>query len=307
MARMRDYGVIVKNVATQQAGFYAAGLALLMPSMAGAHSFSRYVSTPITPPLELLWVAAVYVVLFLILNVPCRKWFLGEGLLRSTLFSVALLTSFSLSFFCAGTFAASMSTAPPPGLGFSHPAFWGFDWEKCGDLFQFWNSFGLVALFGWSWFFLRPGVSKNRKRWVVVCANLVLYLLCLLPFAVSGAWMHGRSGYYVNSACNYQVESLNSALIAYAEDHGGKLPEADSLDAVLALLVPSLSEIESCSGHSVDLCPLGAARERHPKRYEWNPAFSGVSLETMKTNPNLQGILPISCPYHDNDGKPKIQ
>lgn len=275
---------------------------LALASWAHAHGLARYVSTPITPPSELLWVLPAYALVFIVGNALFWKQSMRAGLARSILVVLGFLVCFAGSFYFMGAHAARATTAPPPGLGTPHPVFWGFTWHNAGRLFVTWNVFGVLFLGVWSLLFLKPWSSKGRGRWAMVVGNVAVYLLCILPYAVSGAWLHGWAGGYVHGECDLRLEALHSALVEYAETHEGRFPSADGMESLLKKLEPHLPPDRiSSSGHA-EICPLGVAYEREPKHYAWNTSFSGVPLRSIDPNLFYHEKTPISCPYHERPG-----
>ncbi len=277
-----------------------AAIVLLSPSLADAHSFARYVSTPITPPEELLWVLPVYVALFISGNLWFRRRWADSELGRSVRLAVGFLVCFAGSFFLIGSFAADMTTRPPPGLGTPHPTYWGFSWDDVGGLFVRWNIYGMIALIVWSLVFLRPGFRKNRLRWLALFGNVVLYSVCTLPYVATGAWVHGWAGAHVFLDCQERLDVLNAAAVDYAKAHAGRFPSVDGIEELLETVRPRLPDDSRYPEVSLTTCPLGAARDREPERYNWHDKFSGARLRAMDPDRMIrEGDLPITCPYHD--------
>ncbi|TKJ38828.1 MAG: hypothetical protein CEE38_03765 [Planctomycetes bacterium B3_Pla] len=95
---------------------------------------------------------------------------------------------------------------------------------------------------------------------------------------------------------------LNSALVEYAKEHDGRFPSADQLESILKALEPYFSQDRIRYSVLVAVCPLGGAYERHPKRYEWDTSFSGVSMRDIDPDQFFQEKVPFSCPYHEQMG-----
>jgi hypothetical protein len=114
--------------------------------------------------------------------------------------------------------------------------------------------------------------------------------------------VHGWAGGYVGMGCKRRLEILNFALVVYAEEHDGRFPSADRTEFVLKALEPYLSQDRIRYSMPVTVCPLGEAYERHPKRYEWDASFSGVSMQDIDPDQFIQEKVPFSCPYHEQMG-----
>lgn len=264
-----------------------------------AHSFSRYVSTPVSPPRGFEWLLPASLVAFAVLNIVAfrallrmRRWF--EGVLAP---SVAVWIA-AYVFYRIGRIAATRDTGPPPGLGPPSEPFWGWGWQEVGALFLKWNAYGLLfllvglILFGRLW--RRPYI---RKAPLVLALNIGAYLVLLIPYVASGALVHGRGGGYVRMDCESQIANLSLACIRYAEQHDGKLPEAKSMYSLLPQIEAYLEPREPWERHPIHVCRYGAARYREPTPYVWNAGLSGEP----PPSPILMrdgDTWVISCPYH---------
>lgn len=268
-----------------------------LTEVAAGHGFARYLSTPITPPEEFRWwfpisvailLCGTFVVMWRVLK---RPWLTA---IRLSVYTIAL---FAVSYFIVGHIAATMTTAPPPGLGFPHPTFWGMGWTEVGWLFLRWNVYGYGFFLGA--LFLCSGVRRTRERFIrpALCA-LVLYVAALPPYVVTGALAHGWAGGYVRGGCDRRLRILNEALVECARSHGGRLPAVDGMDDLLRELKPFLSEDRIRYVPPVDVCPTGSAYERQPERYGWDRSFSGIDLRDVGRDPSLKEKAAISCPYH---------
>lgn len=272
---------------------------LVSQGSAFAHGFAVSVSTPISPPVELMWVLPAFGLLFVIMNSWFNRRMNGSGFDRSMFCALGHCLCLGLSFFFVGDLAAGLTTAPPPGLGVPCPAYWGFGWDKVGSLFLTWNGLGLLFVAGWTILFVKLWRVPRRLRAMNVVANLVLYVCCLLPFASSGAWSHGWAGGYVHSECQRRVERLYLALLSYAESHEGRLPTAKNMDELIAQLEPFSSERAYLYLNPQDRCPIGIAYEKRPQPYLWNGEVSGKHLRDLGTHYFWgDDKKMISCPYH---------
>ncbi len=277
-------------------------LTCLLPAVAMAHSFSRYVSTPITPPLEFIWWLPVSCALIVLGSFLIIWRFLGRHWLAAIGLSLVATTLFAIPFFMFGRFAASASTAPPPGLGFPHPTFWGMGWDRAGWLFVRWNLYGYLFLL--ASLFLCGGIHRTKARFRKLAPlTLMIYAVGLVPYIVTGALVHGSAGgYYVHVGCERRLEILNSALAEYADQHNGQLPKANGIGSILQELKPYIDKEQIRYSIPIDVCPLGGAYEREPKHYEWNTNFSGITLRDVDPDKFFHEVVPFSCPYHQKMG-----
>jgi len=274
-----------------------------LPEVVEAHSFVRYVSTPITPPEEFRWwfpisatilLAGTFVIIWRLLN---RNWLTAIGL------SVCTVSLFAFSFFMFGSFAAGMTTAPPPGLGPPHLTFWGMGWQRVGFLFVRWNLYGCgFLIFS---IYLVGGRRRTRERFKrLALYAIVLYATALAPYIATGALVHGWAGGYVHGGCENRLKILNAALVEYSKIHDGQFPIVEGMDSLLIELSPYIPEGRLRYSVPIDVCPLAGAYERHPKHYVWNTTFSGSLIQDLDPDPFyfFEKEPPISCPYHKRMG-----
>jgi uncharacterized membrane protein YgdD (TMEM256/DUF423 family) len=277
-------------------------LLCVLPGVATAHGLARYVSTPITPPSELVWVLPAYAVVFIIVTTLMRKREVGVSNSRALLLSMVLFACFAGSFYLIGASAARATTAPPPGLGPPYPVFRGIVWKRAWPLFSRWNLYGIFFLAGWSLAFFKPWHRANRRRWRLILVNVGLYCLCLVPYAADGAWLHGWAGGYVSMICEGRLRVMNEAFLEYARLHNGKLPTADGVESLLEQLSPHLPESIGGRYRPLDSCYIATIFEPQPRRHVWDTSFSGVNLMDIDPDTFLEGKVPVSCPYREHIG-----
>lgn len=270
---------------------------LATPASALAHGMSVYVSTPISPPDGFQWVAFSSIAFLVAVN------FLLLGKLKLAAWSSALLRSpvgigaFAVCFFLFGVMATSLSTAPPPGLDWGQPVLWGRDWTAVGSLFIRWNIYGLVFLWG--------GVTvvtklwkdwRSRKTLVLMLTNLGAYVICLLPYILTGAFTHGRPGGYTHDTCQMQISRLGAGLLGYARANENRMPDEISMEGVVREIGPFLTPHEQMLRRPFHACPVSGAFEKKATPYTWNIDLSGKGLVEFE---ELQEPAPlISCSYH---------
>jgi len=198
-------------------------------------------------------------------------------------------------------YAAGLSTGPPPGLGLPHPTFWGMGWRRVGWLFIRWNIYGYAFLVGSLLACARRKRTRAEFRKVAFWC-MAIYGVGLLPYLATGALTHGWAGGYVHQGCERRIEVLNTALVEYAKQHGGRLPTVDGFDVLLQELGPYLTNERLGYGVPVHTCPAGAAYLRDPKRYVWDTQYSGAELQDTDWYEVAADQVPIACPYHQRPG-----
>lgn len=273
-----------------------------LPTIACAHGFALYVSTPITPPREFIWWFPFAVGILIIGTFVIMRRFLSRRRPVAIGLSVLAFILFAVSFLMFGLFAASVTTAPPPGLGVPCSTFWGMGWSRVGWLFIRWNIYGYLFLLGS--LFLCGGTSRTKPRFKQLMKwTAAFYVAGIIPYVVTGAWVHGWAGGYIHMGCERRLEILNTALLEYVDNHHGQLPAADGMESLLKELKPYLADERIRYLDPINVCPLGNAYERNPKAYEWNSLYSGVRLADIDLDKFYKNIIPISCPYHPNFGR----
>ncbi len=275
---------------------FAAGVILVAPGAAFAHSTAIYVSTPISPPVGHLWIRWAFLgVIFAIAAIAAflarrRRAMLG------VLWSLVLVSVFTLVFYGAGVGATAACTAPLPGLGPASRVFRGLGWRHVGSFFVFWNVLGLLILAVLSF----PaagllGLRAIKHKLMFLAATTIVYLGFLLPYVWMGAITHGWTGSYVDMDCASQLTVLGTGLRDYAKDHQGKLPTGDTMEEVFQDIRPYLGRWDNWRGGPIYKCSLASDYERAPMPYVWNREMRGRALA------ELPGIAPpvpiISCPY----------
>jgi hypothetical protein len=85
---------------------------------------------------------------------------------------------------------------------------------------------------------------KIQKIMISVTVNIVVYIICLIPFIISGALSHGWTGDYVVKACNEKKDILTEALLKYTTQNNGKLPTANSMQELRPQIILYLKDIE---------------------------------------------------------------
>lgn len=141
--------------------------------------------------------------------------------------------------------------------------------------------------------FRKRGLTLQLCR--IIPANAIIYMICTLPFIQKGAITHGWCGAYVRMECSRRLENLDCHLTRYALAHDSRLPIATNIAQLMAELEPIIAEDVTRFSESPFTCPMGAAYERNPKPYTWNPRFSGMSLTDAQL-PTKENAF--TCPYH---------
>ena len=255
-------------------------------SFAHAHGLAVYASTPVTPPKGWYWIPILFVAGTIIWDwyalgktVPLRRLIWRE---------VLFLGAFALVFFVIGFGCANANTAPPPGLGLPHRAFYGMSLLRGGIVFLFFNALGLALFLGAKKLLCVSLRLSDADAWKKLRqAGATAYMLAMVPYMLANTMTHGWAGGYVNRTCLHNVAEIGYGLVRYAEQHDGKLPEAGSTEAVMRAIEPYIGDGSECSWRTSGICPVEDVYERHPRPYEWNPSFSGVTLiELEEVNSN---------------------
>lgn len=265
------------------------------PNAASAHSFAVYVSTPATPPADYEWVriaslASIAGVLFL-----CHWRIAKRTVLNSAVTALLTTIAFWLVFVVAGHFAASRTTAPPPGLGPPSAIYWHWHDASHWLLFTFWNFLGATILVGSSYLIGRLWQLTARLRIAVCIAPVFVYGLFLAPFVASKAIAHGWAGGYVMNAGEDQLYDINRACFLYAKQNEGRFPVALNIEELIPQITEQLEHQESRYGNPIAVHPAAWAFEKQPKPYTWDSSMSGRFAPELPVEDGSQ--LPVQCPY----------
>jgi hypothetical protein len=135
-------------------------------------------------------------------------------------------------------------------------------------------------------------------------ATAVVWVLCMLPFAVFGAFTHVSGGDYL---CREQQAILARGIVQYAQAHNGVLPRAAGTEQLCTVIEEQLKGVHnSYMVLSYMDCPIGSRYESTPLPLVWNAALSGRKLKDIEA---LDPPPPVfGCPYHDGkDGLLRIE
>jgi len=287
----------MKTRAKSHALWLCIALALCATRVAQAHGMAFYASTPVSPPEGFAWVPILFGLLFLAANsfLLVRLW--GHPWRRAFVRALVAVVLFALVFFEFGHMVSKMSTAPFPGLGWGYPVHWGLvGLPRTRHIFLAWNLYGLLFLVSVLLLVLFDlKAATVRRSLLFFGVNVAVYLVCLAPYLWSGAMTHGRAGGYVHSHCGGQIGRLGDALLTYAREHDGRLPDGETMQAVFAALVPHLAEPMNWAEQPVYSCPVCSAFEADPVPYLWNQRFSGATLEDLKALPHPEPVIMCPC------------
>jgi hypothetical protein len=268
---------------------------------AHAHGLVVYVSTPVTPPFQLLYVLPAFAIVVTALNAGHFRRALDcswrTSLNRALLLLVAFLCSLLV---IAAVVGGSTSAGPAPGLAHASRIVWDNSWAKWDASFVGWNIFGLFLLALWVFVFDK---GWTQPRWKVhVAANLALYVVCLIPFFLTGGYFHGWAGSYVDARCSMRIKALTQALITYAEQNNGNLPQAGTFDEAMEKIKPFANTGGFGDISPVTVCPLEQAWEKNPKFYDWSATYSGRNIRDFDSEELADCFLPFSCQHHKDAG-----
>ena len=270
-----------------------AVLVLAWPMVAHAHGWMVSASTPLTPPITLLFVPMLFVVAMVWWDRRVLGAGVGVGQLlwrEVTLLGVVYLTIFFLGF------------VDPNGPASPHKPFYGLAWTPWILWFLFWNAvlYSYLAVLKYGFFRtlrLPPGVMRRLRK-----GTLTVYAISLVPFLAASSTLHGWCGVYAGYDCNARRFVIGEGLLRYAEANGQRLPMAENIEEVVTAIRPFLEQADfrrasSMKTSALAVCPIEAARRIHPRKYEWNQSFSGVSLDDAFSRDPTEAIF--SCPLHE--------
>ncbi|MHB0938237.1 MAG: hypothetical protein ACYDCO_14430 [Armatimonadota bacterium] len=154
---------------------------------------------------------------------------------------------------------------------------------------------GALMLCGLLFFWLLTSGFKTARKQVGITLIIMIsvYLICLLPNIVTGAFTHGWTSFRSRYSCEHKLEVLGTALLRYADAHEKRLPEGRTFDEILPKIEPYLDE--RVEGEDTGFCPSGKAYHRHPLPYAWHANMAGKTLQQLKALREAQPVL--SCPY----------
>ena len=262
------------------------------------HGFVIYVSTPFSPPEGFLWVLFIYLALFVFGNLAIwRKHKIGGWFqaICDPIFSLIILAAilFVYGFLGMQNF---------PCFWILNPVYWGWRWNL-GAILIF--SIGNIVCFvGLMLILYRGGKLRrhksngNLKR--VLKYNLLIYLVCLIPYIVTGAYAHGWGGIYASMKCDSRIRRIHTAILEYAKEHDMKMPVAESIDDLIAEIEPYLYKDRDIKRKIEIICPVSAAFERKAQSFKWNKEMSGKPIKNLLDGSDEIG--PIFCPYHEGSG-----
>jgi hypothetical protein len=155
----------------------------LLSERAFAHSFAYYASTPITPPVEFRWWFPISMFLLVLGTYLPLRMSLKWSHLFSILSALLWVAAFTVVFYLIGCAASAASTGPEPGLGSPCPTYWGRTFAQVGDIFLFWNCFGLcLFMVGPLFFLLKDGKQDRTPRTLIFWSWLVSIVICYMLY-----------------------------------------------------------------------------------------------------------------------------
>ncbi len=276
----------------------SAFLLALLPISAHAHGWMITASTPLTPPLTLIWITPLF-----ILAVTWWDWkLLNAEVKKRYLINTNLVVAFYiiLIIFIIGILlpVGAPSTPAMPLLGMS--------WSAPGIIYFLFANIAQLTLF--------LVFKYHRLKWLkvspkplddVLWSNAHIYGICILPFLLFASTMHGNGGFYIGMECTERRMVLVQGVIEYAKAHNEILPVAGNITELLRQIKPYLNkDITFYQGSSeLDTCPFEAARQLYPKHYEWNTSLSGITMTELKKRYNDPII---TCHTNDWLHKPSV-
>ncbi len=241
------------------------------------HFFHYMASSPLFMSIDFLWWWPITIVLMTFAIVILFRQFLRWSLLYAIL--VASLWTLPIPLLFLWDYLHDDRSVP--GLGISG-VYWGWNFTRIGTvfiqeniiIFLFYVSCPLFILY----FFAATGQEKirNGSPWWILSLPIT-YLICLLPFIFTGAWVHGSIGSRVYDRCADQLSEIHLLLVRYAKDHDNRLPIADDFNTLLPQIQSYRNE-ESIKRRKLNCCIISEAMDRPPKPFWWNKSLSGKEI-----------------------------
>jgi hypothetical protein len=275
---------------------------LLLVSKAYSHSYVVYSSTPLCPPLWFIWILPLFILMYFILNLRMRRKLChgddSDATKETTwsflIFFAAVFVVFNIFYI----FGANWVWFP----SFFH-VFWGWSWNIWLILFfvianLLTLSLLLLVLYSRGKFWRPP----NKGKWKpVMKANALLYCVCIMPFILTGAFVHGWAS--VSRICENRLRILDLAIMKYAQHNNWILPKAKTFQELKEKIEPYLVDNNY---DDTTICPEGGAYFRNPDEYIWDSNLSGKPFKEMVGDIyslNLEDKKPpLKCPYHKLEG-----
>ncbi|MHB0939213.1 MAG: hypothetical protein ACYDCO_14390 [Armatimonadota bacterium] len=327
-------------------GFVLLMLALPMAGWATSFDGVSFPSTPFMPPKEFLWVPALFLILFTIVNAVLvnRLSSMPGGQSVLVVLIIGALLVLYATFSLRSGYAIQIQD-----LAWGSPTFWGFRYAIGADFIMMnilaWmiavggalclayldpvgdpNKSGtgcvyllitLIVLLLISTFsiyanpitwlgapvLLLAGAITAHRRYgrkilTVIALNSLVFVICLMPYLVTGACAHGIPP---SGACRHDITwGYGATLLAYVRAHKGRLPEALTVQELVESTQP-YSDIgfrELTKDGKPAMCPAGSWLERQPRPYVWNAAVAGKTIDDLRKLKKPVKIL--SCPYHQS-------
>jgi hypothetical protein len=99
--------------------------------------------------------------------------------------------------------------------------------------------------------------------------------------------------------CESRLHCIVEAVLKYANEHEGRMPEAKNSDELKKEILPYLRETSPYGVDDVWFCPEQESFLKNPEPFVWNPALSGKTFEEMAEMDPRSIALRCPCLAHD--------
>lgn len=255
-------------------------LLMIFSSKAFAHGTVIYVSTPIVPPLQWIWLAFIFFIISMAWDYRTLKTHAGTG----KIVIIGICTILSLIGLHMNLMPFTFAMGPPTPSFVPFRVFYGLKWEAIGTYFVFWNALFAVIFSGSKYLVYAHYIKKKNATFylkkTLICG--LIYSACLLPLIIANALSHGWTGGYTNSNCSERMYVVAEAISVYAKENKNTLPSGTTMEEVYNKIKPYIKHDYLRTDKSICICPQEAVYERNPELYIWNPKLSGMSLSELK-------------------------
>ena len=253
----------------------SAFLLALLPLSAHAHGWMITASTPLTPPLTLIWITPLFVAAMI-----WWDWKLLQGHAKRR---HIITTNLAVVFFILLIiFVVGVFIDPFGNPGFPAMPLLGSSLTVGGiGSFVFANMAQLILLLFFKHYRIKRLKAPPELHDEMLWQTARIYGICLIPFVLFASMIHGMGGFYVDMNCSMKRVRIADGVIKYAQAHSGRLPEAEDIGELLEKVTPYFEKGRIYYPERLDTCPFEISRQIYRKRYEWNKGLNGIPLAEL--------------------------